>query len=216
MLAASFVTAPRLDATEECTARRDAGPCARLARSAVPLDADAISRLYAEHARALLRFCARRTLDPESAVDLVAECFAVAFEQRRRYRGSSEEEARAWLYGIARNLVSNHHRSGAVHKRAVVRLGIERRELRSEEIERIDELAGLAAVRRQVARALTELPLAQREALQLRVVEELDYPEVAARLDVSEQVARARVSRGLRALERLLEAPSPAEEERDG
>lgn len=214
MPVANFVTAPRLDATEERTARRDAGPCATLARLAVPLDADAISRLYSEHARGLLRFCARRTLDPESAVDLVAECFAVAFEQRRRYRGTSDEEALGWLYGIARNLVANHHRSGAVHKRAVVRLGVERRELRSEEIERIDELAGLAGLRGDVAKGLEVLPLAQREALQLRVVDELDYPEIAARLGVSEQVVRARVSRGLRALERLLGETSTSGEER--
>jgi len=44
------------------------------------------------------------------------------------------------------------------------------------------------------------LPAEQREALQLRVVDELDYPTVADRLGVSEVAARARVSRALRAL----------------
>jgi RNA polymerase sigma-70 factor (ECF subfamily) len=46
----------------------------------------------------------------------------------------------------------------------------------------------------------------QREALQLRVVEETPYEEVARRLGVSEQAARARVSRGLRTLQRALAA----------
>lgn len=170
----------------------------------MPLDADAISRLYADHARDVLRFCARRTLDPESAVDLVAECFAVAFEQRRRYRGSTDAEALGWLYGIARNLVAGQHRQGAVHRRAVAKLGVERRELRSEEIERIEELAGLASLREQVATGMLELPDAQREAIRLRIIEELGYPEVATRLGASEQVVRARVSRGLRALQRSL------------
>ena len=45
----------------------------------------------------------------------------------------------------------------------------------------------------------------QRDALRLRVVEERSYPEVADALGVSEQTARARVSRGLRALARALE-----------
>ena len=36
--------------------------------------------------------------------------------------------------------------------------------------------------------------------MRLRVVEELDYPVVAARLGVTEATARARVSRGLRLL----------------
>ncbi|MDQ3630668.1 MAG: sigma-70 family RNA polymerase sigma factor [Actinomycetota bacterium] len=170
----------------------------------MPLDADAISRLYADHARQVLRFCARRTLDPEAAVDLVAECFAVAFEQRGRYRGSTDEEALGWLYGIARNLISGYHRRGAVHRRAVSRLGVERRALRSEEYERIEELAGLGELRRQVAAGLLELPADQQEAIRLRVVEELDYPEVAARTGASEQTVRARVSRGLRSLERQL------------
>ena len=40
----------------------------------------------------------------------------------------------------------------------------------------------------------------QREALELRIVKELPYPEVAIALGVSEQTARARVSRALRAL----------------
>ena len=40
----------------------------------------------------------------------------------------------------------------------------------------------------------------QREAVRLRVVDELEYDELAARLSISAQTARARVSRGLRAL----------------
>jgi RNA polymerase sigma-70 factor (ECF subfamily) len=50
-----------------------------------------------------------------------------------------------------------------------------------------------------------QLSGAQRDALQLRVVEEQSYQQVAAALGVSEQTARARVSRGLRSLARALE-----------
>jgi RNA polymerase sigma-70 factor (ECF subfamily) len=46
----------------------------------------------------------------------------------------------------------------------------------------------------------------QREALRLRVVLELDYASVAERLGISQQAARARVSRGLRALASSLDA----------
>jgi RNA polymerase sigma-70 factor (ECF subfamily) len=41
-------------------------------------------------------------------------------------------------------------------------------------------------------------------AIELRIVRELPYPEVAAELGVSEQTARARVSRGLRALRQAM------------
>ena len=44
------------------------------------------------------------------------------------------------------------------------------------------------------------LPKDQRRALELRIVEQLDYEEVAGRLGCSQNAARLRVSRGLRAL----------------
>ena len=68
------------------------------------------------------------------------------------------------------------------------------------EIERIEDLAGLSALTVELASALEELPEEQRRAVQLRVVDEYGYEAVAGALGVSEQTARARVSRGLRAL----------------
>ena len=56
-----------------------------------------------------------------------------------------------------------------------------------------------------MAEAIASLPAKQRLALQLRVVEERGYDEVAAALGVDEQAARARVSRALRGLARDLE-----------
>jgi len=52
--------------------------------------------------------------------------------------------------------------------------------------------------------ALAELPQKRRQAVQLRVVEDLPYDAIANRLGCSEQTARAHVSRGLRRLERVL------------
>jgi DNA-directed RNA polymerase specialized sigma24 family protein len=52
------------------------------------------------------------------------------------------------------------------------------------------------------------LPDAQRQALQLRVIEQLDYHEAAALMGTSEQNARVRVSRALKTLSlRLQESP---------
>jgi RNA polymerase sigma factor (sigma-70 family) len=52
---------------------------------------------------------------------------------------------------------------------------------------------------------LERLSGTQREALELRVVEELPYREVARRLRVSEGAARVRVARGLKALAAALD-----------
>jgi RNA polymerase sigma factor (sigma-70 family) len=70
----------------------------------------------------------------------------------------------------------------------------------------IEERAGLAAIRRALREELGRLSEDQRQALRLRVVEERSYPDVAAMLGVSEQTARARVSRALRALNAALES----------
>jgi RNA polymerase sigma factor (sigma-70 family) len=64
----------------------------------------------------------------------------------------------------------------------------------------------VASVRLGLAAQLERLSEEQRDALQLRVVEEMPYEEVARRLGVSEPAARARVSRGLRSLQRALAA----------
>jgi RNA polymerase sigma factor (sigma-70 family) len=48
--------------------------------------------------------------------------------------------------------------------------------------------------------ALNLLPDAHRQALQLRVIDELDYRQAAALMGTSEQNARIRVSRALKAL----------------
>jgi len=168
-----------------------------LGRSAQP---EGFARFYEEHANGVLAFAARRTLDVEVARDVMAETFAQAFRGRGRFRGTTEAEAAGWLYGIARHLLSRYARSGVVARRATERLGISLPELSDEDYDRVVELAGLAELRSVVAEAFERLQPDQREAVRLRIVGELSYPEVAAQLGVTEPTARARVSRGLRQL----------------
>jgi DNA-directed RNA polymerase specialized sigma24 family protein len=73
------------------------------------------------------------------------------------------------------------------------------------DLARIEELAALGPVREAIAAALRDLPPAQRDAVAVRVVDELPYPEVARRLGVTEGNAHARVSRGLRAVAHSLD-----------
>jgi RNA polymerase sigma factor (sigma-70 family) len=169
----------------------------------MPLDADAISRLYEAHAGTMLGFFMKRTYDPEAATDLVAETFAAAFEDRRRFRGDGEQETLAWLYAIARHRAADFHRRGHVERRALGRLGFQRRALSDDEYERIEALSNLQVLRDQLASGLDGLAAEQRDALRLRVLEERTYVEVARALGVSQATARARVSRALRALRAL-------------
>jgi hypothetical protein len=111
------------------------------------------------------------------------ETFARAYLGRRRFRGSTEEAARAWLFGIARRRFAMYVRRGKAERRAHRRLGLERPELVEGEYARIEELANLDAMRGTLAEHLSRLAPAQRTALELRVLRELPYPDVADRLD---------------------------------
>lgn len=164
------------------------------------LSGEEIDRLYRRHARALTVFFARRTWDAETAVDLTAETFAAAFTDRRQFRGSSDEQAKSWIFGIAHHQLSAYRRRGAIERRALSQLHVERRALNDAEIERIEELALFGELAAHIASALEHLGSEYSEAVRLRVVEERSYAEVAAQLGISQVAARARVSRGLRAL----------------
>ncbi|MDA0162159.1 sigma-70 family RNA polymerase sigma factor [Solirubrobacter ginsenosidimutans] len=174
------------------------------------VDVDAVADLYDSMSQSVLVFFARRTYDGEIALDLTAETFARALEARRRFRGADEREGAAWVWGIARNVLGEFFKRGRVERRALHRLGLEPPAVTCDEIERIEQLAGVEQLREAVATALAELAEDQREALRLRIVDELDYPVVAGRLGVTEATARARVSRGLRRLAVTLEGAAGA------
>jgi RNA polymerase sigma-70 factor (ECF subfamily) len=168
-------------------------------------EADAFSALYGREGEPVLLFLTRRTLDVEVAVELTAETFALALRSWRRVRQLEPEQARAWLFTVARRLHARYLRTARVERRAVERLGIRTPAVHEDDVALIEERAGLGELRELLRQELARLSDGQQKALRLRVLEERPYAEVAERLGVSEQVARARVSRGLRALMVALE-----------
>lgn len=169
-------------------------------RQRYELDVDAFARLYRLHASGFVAFFAKRLRVREDALDLTAETFARAFASRRRFRGSDEQQALAWLYGIARNLLLQHIRSSQIDLRALAKLGIEPRVLEDDEIERLVASDVDTELLQAVAQALSTLPPGQQRALVGRIIGELSYEELASKLGVTPQAARARVARGMRTL----------------
>lgn len=167
-------------------------------------DPAAFRELYDRWAEPLLAHLYRGCFDAAAAADLLAETFAVAYEKRGRFRDDGRPGA-AWLYGIARRELLAFHRRRRVELRAVRRLGMSVPALDDESLARIEATADARAQRRALDAALGSLSERERRAVHLRVVAELEYAEVAARLGCSEGAARVRVHRGLARLARMME-----------
>jgi RNA polymerase sigma-70 factor (ECF subfamily) len=156
--------------------------------------------VYVAYHETVLGWFARRVFDPDTAFDLMAETFAAAFSALPSLRAQTEAEGLGWLWTIARHQLWKYRERGAVERRAREKLRIELPAMADVEYDRVEELADLDARRGEIAASLGSLPDEQRRAIQLRVIEDRSYEEMARMLAVSEQVVRARVSRGLRRL----------------
>lgn len=167
----------------------------RAARS----DPDAFGVFYRRHAVGVERWIRAQTPGMATAADLTAETFAQALVSLDRFRGASDESARAWLYGIARNLVRRYHRRGRVELRTCQKLGIQL-DHDPDELAETESRIDAASQMPELTQALNALPDTQRQALQLRVIEEMDYDQAAALMGTSEHNARIRVSRALKTL----------------
>jgi len=166
-------------------------------------DPSAFRVLYDRHVGRIHGFHLRRTGDPDAAHDLTAETFAQAWISRGRFRDEAGGSAAPWLFGIARHVLLVSVRRARLERRACERLGV---------LEMLDRPAATAVPEERwldgLDEALADLPPAQREALVLRIVDDLGYDEVADHLATSEDVARARVSRGLTTLRTTLTDPA--------
>jgi RNA polymerase sigma-70 factor (ECF subfamily) len=161
--------------------------------------AEAFRALYDRHAERVHRFLARRTGDEQAAFELTAETFAAAWLSRTRFEDRAGGSAAPWLFGIARNVLAESVRRRAIERRARERLGLavaaEPAAVDSSLLDGVDE---------EIAAALAGLGEAERRAVELRVVDELDYGEIAQTLGISRGAARVRVFRGIDRLRRHL------------
>jgi RNA polymerase sigma-70 factor (ECF subfamily) len=161
-------------------------------------DAAAFSRLYRRHVRRVHAWFDQRIA--WAAADLTAETFARAWVGRHRYRDEHDGWALPWLLGIAHNVLRESARRDRIESRARERLGLPLDLAHEDGYVAVEERL---SPRRALAAALDELPEHERDALELRVIGELPYRDVARRLSIRPEAARLRVSRALRRLAQL-------------
>lgn len=157
---------------------------------------------YAE----LLRFSQRR-VHSTHAEDVVAETFLVAW-RRLEDLPTRRDDARAWLFGVARGVVLNAHRGAKRQRALAVRLA----DVPNGATLTYD--ADLVARQVDLSRAWQRLSAVHQEALALAVLDGLTAPQAAGVLGISPVAFRLRLSRARRALrlhlDHLPQSPSTA------
>jgi RNA polymerase sigma factor (sigma-70 family) len=165
-------------------------------------DPQAVALLHDRHARRLVVYLQRQGATDEAALDAAQETFARLITRHRRVRTAEDGSLWPWLAVIARNLVRDWQRRGVVDARARRRLGLA---IADDETADAAARADARELRPQLRLALQCLPHEQRTAVTARVIDELDYDEIARATGATEQTVRQRVSRGLHAMQTFLE-----------
>lgn len=153
---------------------------------------------YEEHIDAVLGFVTRRVADPHLAADLTADIFLAAMGSARGYRPDRGAPV-AWLFGIARNVLSGHARGLARESGALARLS-GRRLLDDEDVAALEERIDAQRAFRELAERHAALSEPLRAALDLVVLDQLTPAEVAQALGVTQATVRVRLHRARRAL----------------
>ena len=155
---------------------------------------------YLDAAYSLARWLVR---DEHVAEDVVQDAYLRAFRYFGSFRG---DDARPWLLGIVRNCCYSWF---AQQKRT---LEFERDvedadapSLDGEDRPQTPETLLMQKLERaQVTAAIASLPLAFREVLVLREIEELSYEDIARVLDIPKGTVMSRLSRARRLLHEYL------------
>lgn len=157
-----------------------------------------LEAFYREHLPAVRQYLARRVDDPHTAADLTADVFLRVIRSATTYRRELGPP-RAWVVGIARNVLADHRRSSAREGAAARRLHGHRL-LDEDSTERIVQRIAAEAEARTLLTRITQLPAALRDVVELVAVDGLALAEAAAVLQISPGTARVRYHRARRIL----------------
>jgi RNA polymerase sigma-70 factor (ECF subfamily) len=174
---------------------------ARLIQLAQRGDAGACAALYNQHYDAVFRYCYYRLSDVPLAEDLTSEVFVRMVEKLDTFRPRGRPLL-AWLYTIARNLVTDVYRNKgqATHLplEEALAMSIDGDRVLSQRVDRRLSADCLAA-------ALEHLTGEQRQVILFKFIEDLDNAQVARLLSKSEGAIKSLQHRALQALRRALE-----------
>ncbi|HWG62306.1 MAG TPA: SigE family RNA polymerase sigma factor [Streptosporangiaceae bacterium] len=157
--------------------------------------AHAVTALYTEHYRSLVRLAALLVRDMATAEEVVQDSFIAMHAAWRRLR----DNAKASSY--LRQCVVNKSRSVLRHRMVVDRNALQP----PPEVPSAEQSAMTLFDRSSVVAALRRLPHRQREALVLRYYAELSEAQIASAMGISRGAVKSHTARAMLAMRGVLE-----------
>jgi RNA polymerase sigma factor (sigma-70 family) len=180
-------------------------------------DPEAFGQLFDENAGAIYRHALRVTADQYTAEDVLSLTFLEAWRLRERLdtdearperpeTSCDPEGVRAWLFGIAVNVLRNTSRAARRHRAALARMPrpSPTPDPADAVIDRMTDDGDLLTAKR----ALERLRPDEREVIAMCVWSEVDYVTAAGALGIPVGTLRSRLSRAKTKLRRLVGRPA--------
>lgn len=178
-----------------------------LIRRAQRGDADAFEQLLLEHQKNVYNLCYRMAGNPDDAMDLSQETFLRAWRCLDQYQFASAFST--WLYRLCSNICIDFLRKR--RRQQTVPLTFEDADGEEQTYAVPDaqplpeEQVELKLTHETLAAAMAQLLPEHRAVLQLRVVNEMSYEQIADVLDIQIGTVKSRLSRARNQLKKILE-----------
>ncbi len=145
----------------------------------------------------LYNFYLRQVCDQDLSSDLTQNTFERVLKYKHTYR--IEMPFKAWFFQIARNVKADHFKKNKYDIKSLDDISYERNLRLSEQDNSIEKNEQL----RLLQEALQRLPEDKREILIMSQLEEMEYSQIAEIYQITENLARVRVHRALKALKEV-------------
>jgi len=161
-------------------------------------DLEAMDELVSRHHGSVYRVALGILRDEDGAADVAQETFLKAVRGLKGFRG--EASFKTWLLTIAANEARGILRkAGRRNELSLDRMG----PVPSHEAS-VDDTTEKAEEAKRVRELLSELPEKQKQAVTLRIFEELSFREIGGIIGSSEGAARVNYHHGIRRLREML------------
>jgi RNA polymerase sigma-70 factor, ECF subfamily len=163
-------------------------------RRAIARDPAAFGVLYDAHVERIHRHVRYRMPDPDVAEDITSQVFLRAWQAIDRYKPVEGRPILAWLFTIANNLIVDHHRKA---RHVMTGIESERHAARTPDPE---TEAVNSDLNDQIRAAINRLKPEYQLIVSLRLIEDMEYDEIARITDKKPGALRVTLFRALSAL----------------